>query len=124
MRRLLLMALSLALLAMTACDDDPVPGPGTLTVTLVSPNEAEGAARILLVGSGMGTVQAVEGEVHTRARGDTLSVLVLRPVAGLLRFTVQVADTTRRPRAAVVQVAGPDNRLRPALMGYSVEVRS
>jgi len=113
--------LALALL-LQGCDDDPASGPGTLTVTLRSPNPAEGAARIQLVGRGMVTAAALEGEVHTRARGDTLEVLVLRPDPGILRFALQVDDTTRRPRGTVMQVAGPENLLRSALAGYEVEV--
>jgi hypothetical protein len=65
---------------------------------------------------------ALEGEVHTRVRGDTMGVLVLRPDPGRLRFALQVEDTTRKPRGALVQVVGPDNQVRPALLGYEVEV--
>jgi uncharacterized lipoprotein YajG len=122
MHRRAAIAFLAAALLLTGCDDAPVSGPGTLTVTLTSPNPAEGAARVRLVGRGMGSVSALEGEVHTRVRGDTVSVLVLRQDPGILRFLVQVEDTTRKPRAAVVQVAGPDNVIRPALMGYGVEV--
>lgn len=120
--RLPALAAALLLALLPGCDDDPPPGAGTVTVTLVSPEVGEGAARIRLVGPGMGEVTAIEGEVHARVRGDTLSVLVLRPDAGLLRFGLQVADTTRLPRGSVVQVAGPDNQLRAALPGYRVEV--
>ena len=70
----------------------------------------------------MGGASGLDGEIHTRARGDTLSVLILRPDPGPLRFLLEVADTTRKPRGAVVQVAGPDNRVRSALLGYRVEV--
>lgn len=121
MRKTLLLLLSLAI-ALHGCDDDPASGPGTLTVTLMSPNAAEGAARVQLVGHGMGAATALEGEVHTRVRGDTLDVLVLRPDPGILRFALQVDDTTRRPRGTVLQVAGPENVLRSALAGYAVEV--
>jgi len=121
-RRTAVLTLLLFVLAGLACDDSPDPGPGTLTITLVSPNALEGVARLRLVGPGMGAVSALEGEVHVRTQGDTLSVLVMRAEGGILRFLLQVEDTTRKPRGAVVQVAGPDNVIRPALMGYAVEV--
>ena len=71
----------------------------------------------------MVSASALEGEVYTRLRGDTMSVLILRPEAGVLRFALQVQDTTRRPRGAVVQVVSAENEIRPALLGYEVEVR-
>lgn len=121
-RLLLLMVLILGGLSVAGCDDSPPSGAGTLTVTLRSPNAADGGARIRLVGPGMVSASALEGEIYTRVRGDTLGVLVLRPDAGLLRFALQVSDTTRKPRGAVLQVVGPDDELRPALQGYEVEV--
>ena len=122
MRRVSIPALLLLCLAAGGCDDAPTPGPGTLTVSLASPNQAEGAARLVLVGQGMGAASALDGEVHVRVRGDTMGVLLLRQDPGPLRFLLQVQDTTRKPRGSVVQVAGPDNELRPALLGYRVEV--
>ncbi|UCC25110.1 MAG: hypothetical protein JSU98_15495 [Gemmatimonadales bacterium] len=119
---LFLPALLLGSLALGGCDADPPRAPGTLVVTVQSPNEAEGGARLVLVGSGMIEATALEGEVHTRVRGDTMGVLVLRPDPGRLRFALQVEDTTRKPRGALVQVVGPDNQVRPALLGYEVEV--
>lgn len=123
LRRLSILSLAALTLLGAGCEDAPPPGPGTLTVTLASPNQAEGAARLRLVGPGMGTATPLEGELHLRRRGDTLSVLVLRPDSGALRFLLEVEDTTRRPRGLVLQVAGPDNVIRAALRGYAVEVR-
>ena len=111
------------LAAVLGCDEGPPPGPGTLTVTLTSPTGAEGAARIRLVGKGLGAPVPIAGEVHARQRGDTMEVMVMLEEAGVLHFGVEVSDTTQKPRAEVVQVAGPDNRLRAALEGYDVEVR-
>ena len=119
---LFLPALLLGSLALGGCDADPPRASGTLVVTVQSPNDAEGGARLVLVGSGMISATALDGEVHTRVRGDTMGVVVLRPDPGLLRFALQVEDTTRKPRGALVQVVGPDNQVRPALLGYEVEV--
>lgn len=122
MGRVKLSAVAL-LLALVACEDGPPPGAGLLTVTIESPNAAEGAARLVLVGPGMVRTVEIDGPVATRVRGDTMSVLVMRPDPGVLRFGLEVADTTRKPTGTLVQVAGPDNRLRSALAGYGVEVR-
>ena len=105
---------------LTACEDSPAPG--RFTVSLVSPNSAEGAATIRLVGPGLQGVVPITGEAYGRIRGDTLEVMVLRETPGLIRFGLDVSDVTRRPRAQVVQVAGPDNELRGALSDYVVEV--
>lgn len=120
--RAVVLTLIFAGFAVAACEDEPSRGAGTLTVTLRSPHPQEGGARIRLVGPGMISASAIEGEVHARVRGDTMGVLVVRPDAGVLRFALEVQDTTRKPRGALVQVVGPDNEVRPALLGYSVEV--
>ena len=107
-----------------ACDSTSAPpsGPGTLTVSVESPRTAEGSALVRLVGAGLGAPSAVEGEVHYRRAGDTLDVVVLRPDPGVLRFALPVEDTTRKPRAELLQVAGGDDLLQSALAGYAVEV--
>jgi hypothetical protein len=102
------------------CGDDPS-GPGTLTATLVSPNGAEGSASIILYGSGLGAVSAIEGRVFSRHAGDTLRVVVVNPEGGVLRFAVGVDDVSRVPTAAALEVADTEDRLR-TLAGYSVEV--
>ncbi len=121
MRRLFL--LLTCALAATACDDSPPAGSGPLTVSVTSPNGAEGAAQLRLVGPGLGAVSPVTGEVFGDARGDTLEVVVMRPDGGDLVFAVQVQDTTRKPQVELVAVAGPGDAMRAALSGYSVEVR-
>ena len=124
MRSLLRRVAPALLLALVAgCDGGPPSGAGTVTVELTSPEGGEGAALVRLVGPGLRTVTSLEGEAHAAARGDTLDVFVLRADAGPLRFGLQLQDTTARPRGEVIQVAGPDNRLRPSLAGYGVEVR-
>jgi hypothetical protein len=111
------------LLAATACDDPPGPGAGVLTATLVSPNGAEGAAHVTLYGPGLGTVGALGARTFSHAFADTLNVVLVLDQPGELRFTVAVADTTRRPSAVVVEVAGGDNQLRADPHRYRLELR-
>lgn len=111
---------ALVLASATACDSGPDPGPGTLTATVVSPNGAEGAAVLSVFGDGLQGVSAVQGRAFGELDGDTLRVVVVGD-GGTLRFGLQVADTTRKPTGVVVEVAGPDDELRPSVAGYSVE---
>lgn len=103
-------------------DGGPDSGPGALTATVTSPNGAEGAARVTLMGPGIGAVTALQGRAFSHAVGDTVQVVVVNPEGGDLVFSVAVADTTQPPQAVLVEVAGPDDQIR-ALTGYSVEVR-
>ena len=108
---------------LAACGDEgPVSGPGELTATVVSPNGAEGAALLLLIGDGLGALAPVDGRVFGRQEGDTLRVVVVNEGGGDLRFRVAVPDTTQKPQAVLVEVAGPDDQLRP-LAGYTLELR-
>lgn len=117
-------ALGLLLLAGACGDAGPVSGPGALRATLVSPNGAEGAARVFLVGEGIAAVSALEGRVFSFQRGDTTHVVVVHDAdaGGDLSFSVSVADTTRPPRGVVVEVSDPEDRVR-ALTGYALELR-
>lgn len=117
-----LLAAALVVVAAAACSDDPLPGSGALTATVVSPHGDEGAAVVLLVGEGLLDASALEGRVFSERTGDTLRVVVLREPAGPLRFAVSVEDTTRLPLGSVLEVAGPDDRLRTVLGEYRVEV--
>ena len=112
-----------AALALVACGDQgPASAPGILTVTVVSPNGTEGAALVTLLGAGMGAVGPSEGRVFSEAHGDTVHVVVVNLAGGALRFTVQVADTTKPPTGILVEVSGPDDRIR-GLAGYRLELR-
>ncbi|HSW28831.1 MAG TPA: hypothetical protein VLH75_04960 [Longimicrobiales bacterium] len=112
-----------ATLALGTCGDEgPASAPGTLTATVVSPNGAEGAALVTLLGMGMGAVGPSEGRVFAEAHGDTVHVVVVNLAGGGLRFTVQVADTTKPPTGILVEVSGPDDRIR-GLAGYRLELR-
>lgn len=108
-----------------ACGDaGPVSGPGTLTATLVSPNGAEGAARVFLVGEGIGEVSAPGGRVFSFQQGDTTHVVLVHEggAGGTLGFSVAVADTTRSIQGVVVEVSDPDDRIRD-LTWYVLEIR-
>lgn len=121
LRRLILPAL--ALVALAACSDEaPVSGPGTMTATVVGPNGAEGAAVLTLLGDGIGAISAVGGsEVHVREGDSMVRVVLIDPAGGDLAFQVAVPDTTAPPASVILQVAGPDDALRPSVDDYSLE---
>ncbi len=117
--------LVVVLISGTGCgggDVGPVSGPGTFIATLESPNGAEGALWIRLIGGGVSSVQPLTGELFTSTSGDTTKVLVMLATPGDVAFRVQVADTTQPPIAVVLQVADRDNRLRGSLRGYEVRL--
>lgn len=121
MRRSLPAALGLALLA--ACTDaGPVSGPGKMTATLLSPNGAEGAALVVLLGDDVGAVGAVgDTEVYSHAGATSTQVVLINQAGGDLAFQVAVADTTQPPAFVVQEVAGPDDELRAELTEYALE---
>lgn len=93
-----------------------------MTATLSSPSGSEGAAVLTLLGDDIGAISAVGGtEVHSRAGNGSVRVVLISEAGGELAFRVAVADTTQPPSAVVVEVAGPDDELRPTIDGYSVE---
>ena len=123
MRTLRLFVAVLAVATAACGDSGPESAPGTLTATLVSPNGAEGSALFSLVGPGINGVRPVEGWAFAESTGDTTRVVVVGDQDGVLRFQVELADTTRKPVTSVLQVAGPDDALRAALTAYEVEIR-
>lgn len=110
------------LLGASGCGDvGPVSAPGTLTTaTVESPNGAEGAALIRLIGAGVAFVKPLTGDLHTSVAGDTTKVLVVLDTPGDIAFRLNVADTTRPPLATLLQVADGHNEVRAGLLGYSV----
>ena len=122
-RRLLAVFFGLASAYLAGCGDaGPVSAPGILTATVLSPNGAEGAALVTLVGAGIGTIAPREAvRVFSEARGDTVRVVVVNLGGGTLRFSVQVADTTKPPVGTLVEVSGPDDGVR-GLAGYKLEL--
>ena len=114
----------LGLSLLVACADQSPPGPGILTATLKSPNGAEGAALVVLMGSGIGEVTPVgSNQLYSNSSLDEVRIVLINQAAGELEFRVEVADTTIKPTATVEEVAGPDNELRSTLGGYQLEFR-
>ena len=119
--RRILSALTLALLAACA-DEGPVSGPGTMTAILVSPNGPEGAALVILIGSGVGQINPVGGtEVYSYSANGTTQIVLINQAGGELSFQVAVADTTDLPGVVVQEVAGPDDQLRSPTSEYELE---
>ena len=114
----------LALSLLVACTDQSPPGPGILTATLKSPNGAEGAALVVLMGPGIGEVTPVgSNQLYSNSSLDEVRIVLINQNNGTLAFRVEVADTTIRPAAIVEEVANPDNLIRSTLDGYQLEFR-
>ena len=110
--------LALALATPSIRIEAPVPGKSVVGIEV--PNNT--AALVTLLGTGMGAVASLEGRVFSEAHGDTVHVVVVNLAGGGLRFTVQVSDTTKPPTGILVEVSGPDDRIR-GLAGYRLELR-
>ena len=122
---------SLAVMGLAACGgndggggplDEGRAGPGTVSATLVSPNGAEGAAWLRLIGPGLGAPEAIAGELFTSRLGDTTEVVVLLETAGEISFRFAVPDTTKLPTVELLQVADGSNALRTTLQGYQLRM--
>jgi len=113
-----------ALSLLVACTDQSPPGPGILTATLKSPNGAEGAALVVLMGPGIGEVTPVgSNQLYSNSSLDEVRIVLINQNDGTLAFRVEVADTTIKPAAIVEEVANPDNQIRSTLDGYQLEFR-
>ena len=114
----------LALSLLVACADQSPPGPGILTAPLKSPNGAEGAALVVLMGPGIGEVTPVgSNQLYSNSSLDEVRIVLINQNDGTLAFRVEVADTTIKPAAIVEEVANPDNQIRSTLDGYQLEFR-
>ena len=114
----------LGLSLLLACTDQSPPGPGILTATLKSPNGAEGAALVVLMGPGIGEVTPVgSNQLCSNSSLDEVRIVLINQNDGTLAFRVEVADTTIKPAAIVEEVANPDNQIRSTLDGYQLEFR-
>lgn len=122
-----LMGLTL-LVAIFACDvnEPEVPVPSDLVLRIATPHPGEGAVLLRIIGPGLSTVKPVrpDYDVHVRTVEGTLRVAVFGQLVpgDLIRFTVPDMTDAERYTVELVEVAGPDNALRPSLNGYSAVV--
>jgi len=117
-------------LSLAACGDTsgpPVPKPGDLTLKLALPASDDRAMLVTISGpEAIGTITAA-GPAYTvfgRPSGTTAKVAVFGTlVAGpVVKFAVPDVNKADQYTAAVTEVAGSANQLRPQLTGYSVTV--
>lgn len=117
---------SLAVLALAGCDGGTGPElGGEYLASLDSPFSTEGAAVIELTSPDLRSVQAPGRILAARGASErTLRIVVINPQAngggGPIVFAVRMADGAVPPRAEVLAVAGPDNRVRDFSGGYAV----
>lgn len=101
----------MALLA-TACRDAGPGAPSTLTLAVVSPNGPEGAALIRLVGA-VDTVDTdAPGWLLLERRQDTTWVFIGLEDPGALAIRVRRPASAGDLEAQLLEVAGPDDRVR------------
>ncbi len=116
--RLPLMILLAASIA--ACSDDPS-GPGSLKVTVSGP-AALGSVVVEFTGGGITSATAAPGDwISSSAGVSTFRVLAVAADAGVIQFTLQVADVSAPlPGSVVITGSGPNDR--PLLGSGGVEV--
>lgn len=112
-----------AVALLIACDGSTDPGgPGTLTASLISPNGAEGAAVLDIVGAVETVTGSDEVAAYTTPSATGTRVVLVRMNAGAISVRLRVPDVSRPPQASVVEVADGDDRVRSSLSGYRVEI--
>jgi hypothetical protein len=111
-----------ALLLASGCSDAPSTPPVLpyRTAVLQSPSGAEGAAVLEVDGAPFLEVTADGSELHVGTDGAVTRIVVLRADPGEIRFRVRMDPAAPDPAVRVVQVAAPDDALRPDLAGYQV----
>jgi hypothetical protein len=111
-----------------ACESDATRPAGEetrgaqLQATVVSPHGSEGAAVIEVEGLRVVGVTTDDGQVFVSRSGDILRAVIVRDEPGPLQFTVQVLDPRFPVATRILQVADGDNRVRPTVDGYQVEL--
>jgi hypothetical protein len=119
---------SLAALLVLASGCDGGTGPelgGEYVASLDSPFSAEGAAVIELTHPDLRSVRAPGRILVARGASErTLRIVVINPpgtgAGGPITFVVRMAKGAVPPRAQVLAVSGPDNRVRDFATGYAV----
>ena len=124
MKNRLVIAVAAAALLLSACDNSNRPGGGgSISAVVVSPNGDEGAAVLDVVG----TVESFTGtdgvSVYTTPTSTGTRVVLVRLTPGTLSMKLSVQDQDQLPAISVVEVADPDDRVRPSIAGYTVELK-
>lgn len=102
-----------------------VPLGGTYRAQLDSPFNTEGGALLELIGPGIQGVSAPGAVLVTRTIGDTVRILILNnprilATAPPLAFELHMDEGAVVPESRVLQVVGPNNRIRDFIAGYDV----
>ena len=124
MKNRLVIAVAAAALLLSACDNSNRPGGGgSISAVVVSPNGDEGAAVLDVAG----TVESFTGtdgvSVYTTPTSTGTRVVLVRLTPGTLSMKLSVQDQDQLPAISVVEVADPDDRVRPSIAGYTVELK-
>ena len=123
MKRPLLTVVAIATLFSAGCESSSESsGPGPVSAALLSPNGNEGSAVLDVVGP-VESVSTPSGVIaYTTPSANGLRVVLVRLEAGALSMILNVPDVSTPPSVSVVEVAGPDDKVRQSLAGYRVEV--
>ena len=117
------LSLVLSLLFVIGCDGSTEPsGPGTITVSIVSPNGAEGAAILDIVGPVETVTGANDVSAYPTPSATGTRVVLVRMTPGSLQVRLGIPDVSRPPSVSVIEVADGNDRLRESVGGYSVEL--
>lgn len=117
--------LGLGMAALAGCDllgPSGPEGPGHFRVEVASPFGPESAAVLEVRGGDLGEVLVEGGAVWSRQTGDGLRVVVVLNEPGPIRLRVSTPNVARLPKVTVLEVAGPDNALRPPSPPHEVRV--
>lgn len=113
-----------SMVTLSGCDffgPDGPSGPGRLQADLVSPNGAESAVVLELVGGrDLGSPALEGGDVFFEQDGNTLRIVAVLDDPGPIRVDLRTEDVAKLPSAAVIQVADGENEVRASLEGYKI----
>ncbi|CAN5567201.1 hypothetical protein BH24GEM3_BH24GEM3_07320 [soil metagenome] len=122
----------ITMLGVVACDGNsggptaPTIVNESASVSLNTPNGAEGAVLVRLVGPGYSNIQPANSGYRIfwrRQSEEEVRVLVVGSIAPGPLFTADVSRSSRGTyTAALVEVAARDDAMRESVAGYSVEM--